>query len=237
MLQYAIMFHFGPRTTVTCILVFLSVTVALFPQEIVTAEKYLERVAGVYGGFRDYEAKITILSGTQTMYGTVSHLAPSFLRIDFTTPSGQVLVFNGNTLTVYLPEYAAILTQTLTQADMRSGAALASAGGLSLLRRNYAPAYSSSPEPEPLEEGSHERVVKLRLTRRYGSEAYREIVLSIVPDTLMIRRIDGLTTADSRVRFDFRDTKTNQGIPEARFLYDSPASANVYNNFLLRERN
>ena len=40
-------------------------------------------------------------------------------------------------------------------------------------------------------------------------------------------------TADySEMQFDFTDIKTNEGIPDTRFEYDSPASANVFENFL-----
>ncbi|MDR2661901.1 MAG: outer membrane lipoprotein carrier protein LolA, partial [Treponema sp.] len=78
-------------------------------------------------------------------------------------------------------------------------------------------------------------VVKLRLTRRSISEGFREIILSVDPATRLIRRIEGRTITDSMVRFDFSQIQTNQGIPEGRFLYDSPASANLYNNFLFRD--
>jgi outer membrane lipoprotein-sorting protein len=206
-------------------------------QEIVTAERYLESVAERYGGIRDYEARIMIRSGNTDMYGTVSHLAPSFLRIDFTTPAEQVIVFDGELLTVYLPEYRAILNQSVS-AGRRGGAgaaSLATAQGLALLRRNYLPAFITGPVPEPLEAGSNETAVRLRLARRNISEGFREIILYVDPETRFIRRIEGRTIAESLVRFDFLDIKINQGVPEQRFLYDSPASANLYNNFLFRD--
>ena len=78
-------------------------------------------------------------------------------------------------------------------------------------------------------------VVKLRLTRRLASEGFRELILSINPETLLIRRIEGTTLAGALVRFDFLNIRTNLGIPELRFVYDSPASANMYNNFLFRD--
>jgi outer membrane lipoprotein-sorting protein len=203
-------------------------------QEIVTAERYLAAVAERYGGIRDYEARIVIRSGGTEMYGTVSHRVPSFLRIDFSTPAEQVIVFNGETLTVYLPGYRAILNQNVTQRP-GGGASLATAHGLSLLRRNYVPAFITGPEPVALDSGSPERVVKLRLTRRSSSEGFREILLDVNPDTRLIRRIEGRTITDSVVRFDFSNILINQGIPENRFIYDAPASANLYNNFLFRD--
>ena len=209
----------------------------LFGQEIITAEKYLEMVSEQYGAIRDYEANVAIRSGSNDMTGTVSHLSPSFLRIDFSRPADQVIVFNGELLTVYLPEFRAVLSQSINQSRRSAvaGAGLASAQGLTLLRRNYVPSYDTGPAPVPLENNSRERVVKLRLTRRSVSEGFREIILSIHPDTKLIRRIEGRTIADSDVRFDFTNVKTNQGIPEQRFIYDAPPSANLYNNFLFRD--
>ncbi|MDR2501566.1 MAG: outer membrane lipoprotein carrier protein LolA [Treponema sp.] len=202
-------------------------------QEIITAERYLAMVSERYTGIRDYEARITIRSGGGTMYGTVSHLVPSFLRIDFATPADQVIVFNGEALTIYLPEYRAVLNQSV--AGGRTGASMATSQGLSLLRRNYVPSYVTGPAPQPMDEGSGELVVKLRLTRISASEGYRELVLHILPESRLIRRIEGWTIAGAHVRFDFAQIQINQGIPATRFIYDSPASANLYNNFLFRD--
>jgi len=58
--------------------------------------------------------------------------------------------------------------------------------------------------------------------------------ISISESSLLIRRIEGWTVANERIAFDFTSVKLNQNIPAARFLYDAPASANVYNNFLFQ---
>jgi outer membrane lipoprotein-sorting protein len=211
-----------------------AVAVAAMGQEIVTAERYLEQVSQVYAGFKDYEANIVIRQGGSDQSGVISHRLPSFLRIDFSSPANQVLVFNGDALHVYLPEYRAVLSQSVN--STAGGAGLATAAGLSLMRRNYAAAYVTGPEPVPLDGGGGgQMAVRLRLTRRFGSEGFRELTLSIDPATQYIRRIEGVTVTNSQVRFDFSNIKTNQGIPEQRFLYDLPANANQYNNFLLRD--
>jgi outer membrane lipoprotein-sorting protein len=121
----------------------------------------------------------------------------------------------------------------LTQ-EVSSGRSSAAGQGLRILRRNYTPSYVTGPAPVLLE-GTAESVVKLRLTRRSGSESFREIIVSVNPDTKLIRRMEGVTLAGGAVRFDFSAIKINQGIPEQRFIYDSPASSNMYNNFLFRD--
>jgi outer membrane lipoprotein-sorting protein len=220
-------------------LLFLTVLVLpcvpLFAQSIVTAEAYLEQVSNRYASFNDYEAHIVIKTGGTQMAGTVSHRVPAFMRIDFSSPAEQVIVFNGDMLTIYLPEMRAILNQDVGSSS-GGGASLATRQGLSMMRRNYAAAYVRGPDPEPLEDGSREQAVKLRLTSRYGGQGFRELLLSIDPATLLIRRIAATQLSGGEVQFDFTNVKTNQGIPEQRFIYDSPASANVYNNFLFRDR-
>lgn len=204
-------------------------------QEIVTADKYLLSVGERYADIKDYEAKIQIKSGSTSMHGTVSHRSPSLLRIDFIDPANQVIVFNGETLTVYLPLYSASLVQTVDNSVRRSSPNIATAQGLVLLRRYYNVAYVTGPDPVPIDTGSAEQVIKLRLTRKSISEGFREIIMDISPDTKLIRRIEGKTLSNTTVWMDFTNTVINQGIPEQRFVYDSPPSANMYNNFLFRE--
>ncbi|MCL2007107.1 MAG: outer-membrane lipoprotein carrier protein LolA [Treponema sp.] len=207
-------------------------------QEIITAERYLEIVSEHYANIRDYEAQVIIRSGTAPeMAGNLSYLDPFFMRIDFTNPAEQVMVFNGETLTIYLPDLRATLNQTVPPARRLStvGASMASAQGLQLLRRGYVAAFLVGPEPVPLDERDREPVIKLRLTRRLSSEGFREIILSINPQTQIIRRIEGRTIADALVRFDFLNVRTNVGIPEQRFAYNPPPTANLYNNFLFRD--
>ncbi|AEJ18624.1 LolA family protein [Gracilinema caldarium] len=211
------------------------VVLSVSGQEILTAEKYLAQVAETYSGIKDYSAKITVSTGKTDMYGTIIYKNPNLVRIDFTKPEEQVIAYNGETLTVYLPEYRAVLSQTTSASGGTSGAGLASAQGLGLLRRNYNSAYTTSPDPVPLDQGSLELVIKLTLTRRTVSEGFRELKISIHPETKLIRRIEGVTLAGETIIFNFTDIKLNQGIGESRFAYDSPASANVYNNFLFKE--
>jgi len=206
-----------------------------FTQDILTADRFLASVGDRYALIKDYQAKLVILSANTVMQGTVIHKNPNLLRIDFSKPEEQVIVFNGDTLTVYLPEYRAVLSQSVVNDKKASAANLASAQGLAILRRTYAAAYVTGPDPVALDATNPDLVVKIALTRRNLSEGFRELTLYVSPETLLIRRIEGRTIADESLRFDFTDIKVDQGIPEARFAYDSPASANLYNNFLFKE--
>ncbi|MCL1814649.1 MAG: outer membrane lipoprotein carrier protein LolA [Treponema sp.] len=202
----------------------------LSPQEILTAKRYLEQVSEQYGSIRTYVARINIQSGGTNMAGTVYAMMPNFLRIDFSYPAEQVVLYNGENLMIFLPGERAILNQVAAQ----GGANIATARGLTLLLRNYVPAFVVGPAPVPIEPGSSEMVVKLKLARRNSGEGFTEIILDISPDTKFIRRITGKTITDVTVRFDFSGVSINTGIPERLFVFESPPSSNMYNNFLLR---
>ncbi|MDR1388491.1 MAG: outer membrane lipoprotein carrier protein LolA [Treponema sp.] len=204
---------------------------ALGAQEILTAGRYLEMVSERYSSIRTYVARISIQSGGTQMYGTIYAMMPNFLRIDFTSPAEQVVFYNGESLMIYLPAERAILNQAVNQSG---GANIATAKGLNLLRRNYIPAFVVGPNPVPIESGSSEMVIKLRLARRSPSEGFKEIIIDINPESKLIRRIVGTTITDAVVRFDFSGVSLNGGIPERYFQFEAPPATNMYNNFLLK---
>ena len=210
-----------------------------FSQEIITADRFLNMVSERYANIRDYEARVIIRSDTADMAGNLSFLEPNFLRIDFSDPAGQALIFNGELLTIYIPRLRAVLTQAVTpiRHSPAGAASLASAQGLQLLRRGYVATFVTGPDPVPLDARTPEPVVQLRLTRRLVSENFREIILSISPETHLIRRIEARTLTNALILFDFTDIRVNVGIPEQRFVYVPPPHANLYNNFLFREFN
>jgi outer membrane lipoprotein-sorting protein len=202
-------------------------------QGILTAGAFFKNVSEYYGTIRDYEAHMTVEQGRTSMAGKVSFKRPELLRIDFTAPRDQVIVYNGDVLTIFLPDRQAVLNQAASGAG-RAGS-LATAQGLNLLSRYYTVAYETGQDPVPLDAGSSELVVKLILTRRTISEEFRSIRLSINPATKLIRRVEATTTRGLLFTFSFSNYALNQGIADQRFIYDPPTSANEYNDFLLAE--
>jgi outer membrane lipoprotein-sorting protein len=221
------------KKALSSLFLFLLFTFAVNAQEIMTAGSFFRSVSEFYGTIRDYEAQMNITQGRTTMAGRVSFKRPELLRIDFTSPRDQVIVYNGDVLTIFLPDRQAILSQGASAAG-RAGS-LATAQGLNLLSRYYTVAYETGQDAVPLEGDASEMVVKLVLTRRTVSEEFRSIVLSISPTTKLIRRVDATTTRGLLFSFTFSNYLLNQGIADQRFIYDAPTSANEYNNFLLGE--
>lgn len=209
---------------------------AAFSQSILTAAAFFQTVSAEYGKISDYEASLDIKAAKQVMEGRVSFKRPNLLRIDFSKPEDQVICFNGDTLTIYVSGSDAILNQSVESSGSGNAANMATPQGLALMSRYYSVAYESGQDPVPLEEGSTEMVVKLILSRRNTSEAFRYINLAIQPDTKLIRRIEAVTPQNERFIFDFSNYVINQGISDQRFIYDPPTSANNYNNFLFTEQ-
>lgn len=214
----------------------LFVSTVLFAQNITTASAYFKSISEYYGTIKDYEVDFEIKIEKTESAGKLSFKAPNLVRMDYTNPPEQVICFNGDILTIYIKEPAeAVLQQQVTTDNTNNAATLSTPQGLSLMSRYYTVAYETGQNPEPLEEGSDEMVVKLILTRKSASEAFRYIKLAINNDTKLIRRIEAVTPKGEEFVFNFFDYALNQNLSEQRFVYDAPSSANNYNNFLFTE--
>lgn len=214
-------------------ILFLFLTAACgFCQEILSAEKYFDGLSAEYGKVTDYIANVTITEGKNEPWrGRLSYKSPVFLRIDFDSPKGQVLVMDGEKLTIYVPGLDVVLVQRYKKRSPSVLAAMASKQGLNMLRSNYGVAFNSTPGFVPLEEGSKELVSMLKLTPKSSGAAFGEIILSVGKDNF-IRRMDALQSNGSRLVLDLTGVKYNQSIPDARFDYDPPPVANVQDDFL-----
>ncbi|MCQ2603465.1 MAG: outer-membrane lipoprotein carrier protein LolA [Spirochaetia bacterium] len=208
------------------ILLIVFPAVASFAQ-IVTAQDYLNKISSYYGSITDYEANVTITRDSEVMTGVMYYKNPNLLRINFSRPAEQVLVVDKEKLTIYIPKYRVTMSQKLK----KRGVSLATKDGLQLLKRNYTVAYLKTPDFVPLDEGSSEMVKKLKFVWRSSDEGFRQIEMSIGENNL-IRRMVGITSGYQEIKFDFKNIKLNQNIPDTRFDYDAPATANIFENFL-----
>lgn len=206
-----------------------------FCQGITTASAYFKTISEYYGTLKDYEVDFEIKVDKTESAGKLSVKAPDLLRMDYTNPQEQVICFNGDVLTIYLPENHAVLQQQVTPGSSSNAASLSTPQGLSLMSRYYTVAYETGQNAEPLEEGSDEMVVKFILTRKSAAEAFRYIKIAVNEKTKLIRRVEAVTPKGELFLFNFFDYKLNQGMSEGRFIYDAPSSANNYNNFLFSE--
>ena len=204
-------------------------SISAFSQGITTANEFFKAVSDKYATFKDYQASVDIKIDKKEMSATILYMAPDKMRMDFTVPAQQTIVYDGKKLVCYLPDSASVLTQDAVDANPTTSE------GLSLLRRYYSVSYEKGQAAVPLDENSDEKVVKLILWRRSSSESFRYIKIAIDPDTKLIRRIIAVTPAGVVYQFDFKNYDINQGLSEKRFQYDIPSGANNYDNFLFSD--
>ncbi len=197
-----------------------------------TAARFFDSVSSRYESINDYSAKL-VITGTneERQVASVIYKAPDLLRLDFSAPEGMVMSVDGELLRVWVPGLPAAFEQPLRRSGQGAVATTAGSRGLQLMKKHYTVAYAQSPSPVPLDPGSSEYVVKLRLEWKTGNEGFRQLELSIDNDK-RIRRIVGITTANEVLQFDYTDMVINRGIPDARFNYETPPTGNTIKNFL-----
>ncbi len=196
-------------------------------------DQFFAKVSDRYSTIDDYEAAIVISSASQPMAGKLYFKSPlSCASISANRGAGHRV--RRERLVVYIPQYRAVLQQETGTAGLGAGAAsLASREGLVMMKRNYTIAWRLPPRRFPSTKAPRRWCTSCS-SRKTVSEGFKTVRISISESSLLIRRIEGWTVANERIAFDFTSVKLNQNIPAARFLYDAPASANVYNNFLFQ---
>jgi len=189
------------------------------------ADVFFTRLSAAYSAVKDYQATLTITRGKEVDTGELSYKSPVFIYVRFSAPQGQVINFNGQDLIIYDPVDAVVLKQTFPKKSPAQLEGLVSSQGLNLWQHNYTISWLVGPDPVPLDEGSREQVLKLKLQSK-GGTLYSQMIVSVSPAQLLVRRVEGTLGSGDRVVMDFTDVQTNEGIPDARFDYKEPP--NVY---------
>jgi len=200
-----------------------------FSDNVLSAEKFLSDLSKDFEGVKDYTAVVAVTQGKTSSHGTLFYKAPSSLRINFDDPEGQVLVIDNDKLTAYFPQYGVVLEQRYRQKADSSVENLVSSQGLLMLQRNYSVGYLSGPSPVPLEQGSKEMVVKLKLVP-VTTTGFSQLVVSV--KGTQIRRIEGTEQSGDTISLDMANVHVNTGLPASRFTYDPPEDATVISDWL-----
>lgn len=220
------------KKLVVCLVGLLFASTLAFSQ-IVTAGSYFNDVSDYYAGLYTYRCDISINSDGREMEGKLVYSRPQLMKIRFSRPGGQVLIFDGNVLQLYLPGQQTLLQQTIN--EKTADDASVEPRGLTLFKRYYTIAFEKDATPVALDEGSEIKVVNLILTRRAGSEAFETIKLSIDADSKLIRRVIAETPQGQKYRFDLSNYSMNGKVGSGEFYFEPPEYATTYNNFLFQE--
>jgi outer membrane lipoprotein-sorting protein len=205
--------------------------VAIYAEDYLTPSEYLDKVSKKFGSLNDFEAQLKLTDNVNNdeMTGNLIYKNPNRIRIDFSKPASQVLVSDGQQLYVYIPMYSYILEQRLRRKSKDTILLMARNQELSTLKSLYSVAYAVGPQPVPLDEGSPERVIKLKFFS--SSASYRQLEIAFTADAGLMRRVTGIIGGKTIV-LDLMGMRVNKNIPDNRFKYNPPSNANVYRDFL-----
>lgn len=202
-----------------------------FSQNITTAAAFFSSVSDMYAQISDYTVDMNITTGSSTNSATAMFKRPDMLRVDFKSPLEQCIMFSGNTLLIYLPEYRTVLRHEIEQSSA-GGTSLATPQGLSLMKRSYTIQYETSASPVQIEEVPSEPVIILIMNRKSAAETFKTLRVMISPESKLIRRIEAIPISGKKVIFDFYNYRLNTGIGSKNFIFDAPPTAKVLDNFL-----
>lgn len=213
------------------IFLFIFIGSLCFSQNITTAGDFFASVSDRYAQIQDYIVDMNISLGNSKQQATAMFKRPDKLRLDFKVPEEQCIVFNGNTLSIYLPQYRTVLTQDVDQSNA-GGTSLGTPQGLSLMKRGYTIQYEATSAPQPLEEGSSENVIILLMNRKSATEAFKMLRVMFYPEGKLIRRIEAMPVSGGKIILDFYNYRINTGVGSKNFVFDAPSTAKTFNDFL-----
>ncbi len=195
-----------------------------------TADNFMEKVSKKYSEFKDFQANINIFKQQEKSKGVLYSKPPNKLRINFTVPLGQIISSDGEDFYVYIPQQNVVLYQKKNKGT--STGSFVSSSGLNLLLTKYIVSYEDKPRFVSVKIGLQMMpVMKIKLQWRSPSQSFREMILFIGRD-LLLYRVDAITYNRTNVKFVFSNIQVNKGIPDARFVYDPPATAHLVEDFL-----
>ena len=165
------------RKSIILSLVLLCCATAGLSAQITTASAYFKAISEYYASLKDYEVDFQITINKKETSGSLSFLAPNFVRMDYVEPANQVICFNGDNLTMYLPETGAVMQQE------PEGASAKTSMGLSLLSRYYTVSYESGQAAVPLDEYRRMTLGYVKF-EGYGDDnpKFKMIVGQVVPN-------------------------------------------------------
>lgn len=162
----------------------------------------------------------TALSRTTESRGQLVFEKPGKLRIQYTRPTENLFVADGETLWVYEPEERQVFVRKGYDAAEHQSA-LAFLHGKGDLRE----AYGIRRLP-PGTHGISKDLALLELVPKKDT-AYAKLVLAVVPESGDVRETWLFLTSGDINRWVLRKPKINRGVPDGRFRFDIPRGVEV----------
>jgi outer membrane lipoprotein-sorting protein len=215
-------------------LLFFSTNIFAYKFDFITVSDVVNETKKKYSSLKSYQANFTIISDkggkkiTQT--GVLKFKSSDKLLMEFTAPSRQKIVSNGQMMWIFIPSMNVVAEQDLTS---ESGLfASGSEAGLNRLFSKYHYRFASKEEPEIMKDGSKQYTLVLKQKETRGG--YKTINLWISED-YFIKKAEGFTSSGKKIEITLSDIKTDVDLPNSIFKFDIPSSARIIKNPMLSE--
>jgi outer membrane lipoprotein-sorting protein len=213
------------RAAIICALVANAAapTAAVWPYDTppsITADELLARVNARYKALRDFRADVVVTTSSPFMGETSSSAGvlyagqPNLVRVEFSSPTEQTVVFDGKYMYVYAPGGAQVLRYASPGISYLANLALA----LDNLSRDY---------DVELAAETGERAYELHLRAKNRSTPFPEIRIWIDRERLVALRSDFYDAAGNRTSYHFSGYKFNLGLPASTFTFQLPPGAEI----------
>lgn len=202
--------------------------------DFVTVSDIVKNIKKTYADLESYQANFQIQSEKDgrrvTQTGVLKSKGSDKLLMEFTNPSRQKIVSNGEKMWVYIPSLNVVAEQ-----DLMSETGIFTSGseaGLARLFNKYHYRFASKEEPETMPDGS--KMYTLILKQKETRSGYRTIKLWVT-ESYFIVRAEGETSTGKKVVIILSDIKTNIDLPNGIFKFEIPATARLITNPMISE--
>jgi len=194
-----------------------------------TLDEAVQRLETTYQGLRDLKAEFRqaafnrTLNQTTEAKGTLYLKKPGKLRWEYTTPTPQEIVSDGQKLWVYTPELKQVNVTAAPQA--LAGPAGSFLQGLGQVREQFEVRFLNPAQPTDADGN-----VVLNLTPKNPQPLLARLVLSVDQRSGLVQKAVLYDELGNEVRLAFLDVAVNPGLSDKLFVFTPPPGAVVVGN-------
>jgi outer membrane lipoprotein carrier protein len=178
-----------------------------------------DRTTHLHARFQQ-ETRLPGFAQGQSGEGEVWILKPGMMRWDYTKPERQVIIANGETLWIYLPEERQVIRDRV-QTSLGTRTPALFLAGQARLSELFAVAEAASQAPGEAE------LLRLELTPQAGTLPYARVELGVHPTSYQVMRVTLVDPVGNVTTLRFSDIDTASAVDPALFQFQVPPGVDV----------
>jgi len=182
-----------------------------------------------FAGIKDYTANIEWVNGDAHYRGRIRYKKANKILIEFEEPKDQIIVSNGNLLSIYIPALKVVVQQSLAESTESNLLTSQSEFGLRKLFDEYSFSFFDTSSLQPFR---NTNAYHLKLTQKRPKVGFKTMDLWVSENGLILQS-NGVSQNGIRVSLTFSNIKTNTEIPDYIFDFEIPADAQIIRNLLV----